>query len=163
MRRLILLRHAKAEASSRTGEDIDRPLTGRGVGDARLIGYALADAGFAPDVARVSDARRAVQTWQAASEAFPGAAVEFDRRLFNADANTLLAAAEEAGDGTVMVVAHNPGMHQLVMTLARGSHDISHAARGFPPAAAAVFARQGERSFTLERMFYPEDYGGGSR
>ena len=163
MRRLVLLRHAKAEAHARTGEDIDRPLAERGVEDARRIGRALADAGFAPDAAVVSDARRTVQTWQAASHAFPSARVEFERRLYNADAATLLAAAEQADGETVMVIAHNPGMHQLVMTLAARSDDLSPAARGFPTAAAAVFTRDGERSFTLERMFYPEDYGGGSR
>ena len=160
MRRLILFRHAKAEASSRTGEDIDRPLTERGIADARQVGQALADAGFAPDTARVSDARRTVQTWQSASAAFPGAAVEFERRLYNADSRTLLQAAQDAGGETVMVIAHNPGMHQLVMKLAADSPDFARAARGFPTAAAAVFTTADGRSFTLERLFYPEDEGG---
>ena len=160
MRRLILFRHAKAEAHARTGEDIDRPLAERGVEDAKLIGRALADAGFAPDIAVVSDARRTVQTWQAAAPAFAGAKVEFERRLYNADARTHLAAAEESEAETVMVIAHNPGMHELVMKLAAASDDLSRASRGFPTAAAAVFTRT-ERSYSLERMFYPEDYGGG--
>jgi phosphohistidine phosphatase len=161
MRRLILFRHAKAEASSRTGEDIDRPLTERGVEDAGRVGRALAGAGFAPDIALVSDARRTVQTWQAASAAFPGAAVEFERGLYNADSVALLAAAEAAAGETVMVIAHNPGMHQLVATLARDSDDFARAVRGFPTAAAAVFEREAPRSFRLLQLFYPQDYGGG--
>jgi phosphohistidine phosphatase len=162
MRRLILFRHAKAEASSRTGEDIDRPLTEGGVADARRVGQALADAGFAPDTARVSDARRTVQTWQAASQAFPGACVEFERGLYNADSRTLLQAAQEAGGDTVMVIAHNPGMHQLVMKLAESSDGFARAARGFPTAAAAAFTVGDGGSFTLEQLFYP-DHEGGSR
>ena len=57
MRRLILFRHAKAEPRAAGEDDFDRPLSPRGRADAVLVGRALADAGFAPDLALVSPAR----------------------------------------------------------------------------------------------------------
>ena len=54
MRRLILLRHAKAENQAASGEDIDRALTARGLADAARMGQVLADAGLQPDLALVS-------------------------------------------------------------------------------------------------------------
>ena len=140
MQRLILLRHAQAERASPTGEDFDRPLTSRGREDALLIGRMLAEAGFRPDLALVSAARRTIQTWEAAATAFPQARVELVRNLFEADAQTLMqnagAAAERAE--TVMLVAHNPALQELAGQLAEDAAD-SRLSRGFPTAGAAVF------------------------
>ena len=163
MRRLILLRHGKAEAHARTGEDIDRPLAERGVADARLVGQALAQAGYAPDAARISAARRAIQTWQAVSQVFPTAEAEFLKSLYNAEPEMLLAEAEAADGETVMVVAHNPGMHQLLLQLARRSNQLDQVARGFSTATAAVFERDGAGAYRLLQMFYPEDLAGDPR
>ena len=77
MAHLILLRHAKAESASSTGRDIDRPLTERGHRDAAIMGRVLAQAGFIPDLALVSTARRAQETWEEASPAFPAQALAF--------------------------------------------------------------------------------------
>lgn len=53
MQRLILMRHAKAEASA-PGGDVDRALSERGLRDAAAIGRALAARGLKPDMALVS-------------------------------------------------------------------------------------------------------------
>jgi phosphohistidine phosphatase len=55
-RRLVLIRHSK---SADGPVDIDRPLSGRGVKDAREIGKWLAAADFNPERVVVSPARRA--------------------------------------------------------------------------------------------------------
>src|SRR3712207_4288166 len=108
MQRLIVFRHAKAERTSPTGEDFDRPLAPSGREDALLVAPALAEAGFKPALARVSPARRTIQTWEAAAVAFPQARAEIIRNLFHADADTLIASAEGHADRaeTLMLVAH---------------------------------------------------------
>jgi phosphohistidine phosphatase len=159
MQRLIVFRHAKAERISPTGEDFDRPLAPSGREDAQLVGRALAEAGFKPDLALVSAARRTIQTWEAAAVAFPQARVEIIRNLFHADADTLLQAAEGHADRgeTLMLVAHNPGAHELAHRLS----DDARLDRGFPTAAAAVFETPEPGHYKLVELFMPETLGGG--
>ena len=70
MRRLLLLRHGKADRHS-AGGDRERPLTRRGEEDARRIGDFLTNSGITPDLAVASNARRAKQTLERTLEAFP--------------------------------------------------------------------------------------------
>jgi phosphohistidine phosphatase len=163
MQRLILFRHAKAERTSQTGEDFDRPLAQRGREDALLMGRVLAEAGFKPDLALVSAARRTIQTWEAAATAFPAARVEIIRNLFLADTATLLEAAESAAGRaeTLMLVAHNPGLHDLALQLSRGTAD-PRLDRGFPTGAAAVFDVPEPGRYTLADVLLPGNHGGGA-
>jgi len=166
MRTIILLRHAKAERDSSTGEDIDRALTERGWADARLIGRVLADAGFAPDRALVSAARRTVQTWEAVATAFAPVEAEVMTELFHAAPERLIAEIEGAATegGTVILVAHNPGLHTLASRWARasGGPEAARIEAGFPTAAAAVFRTDGSEPPSLEGFFAPSAYGGGA-
>ena len=148
MQRLILFRHAKAERTSPTGEDFDRPLAARGREDALEAGRRLAEAGYAPDLGLVSAARRTIQTWETAATAFPQARVQIVRNLFNADSDALLAAAEEAADraATIALVAHNPGVGELAARLSRGDPRLN---RGFPTSAVAVFEVADGGGYTL--------------
>ncbi len=85
-RRLVLLRHAKSAWPDLP--DHDRPLAGRGRGDAPAMGRWLRETGCVPDLVWCSTARRAAQTWQlAAAElgadppvTYQPAAVRSDRR-----------------------------------------------------------------------------------
>ena len=54
MRRLILLRHGKAEHRASSGGDLDRTLTPRGVAESAAIARALTAKDFAPTLALVS-------------------------------------------------------------------------------------------------------------
>ena len=159
MERLILFRHGKAEAHASTGKDFDRPLALQGLKDAQAIGKALARNGVRPDIALVSPSVRTRETWERAKAEFPGAAEEFPKGLYNAEAEAICAAAE-AHDGTVIVVAHNPGLHELTLNLmiaaAAPAREMAEAQRNFPPGTAAVFGiGEGGRP-TLEGLFYPE-------
>ena len=163
MERLILLRHGKAENEAPSGEDFDRALTERGRHDSALVGLALAQAGFSPDIVIVSPAARARQTWEAMAYIFPGAEVVFDKALYNAEPNVILASAEGKGgdEPTVMVVAHNPGLHQLALMFAHRMKDAPDRTRlnaGFPTGAAAAFNFKAERFV----MLTPKALGGGS-
>ncbi len=142
MRQLVLLRHAKAAAESETGEDFDRPLAARGREDAPGIGEALAGAGADPEIVLVSSAKRTRETWGLVSSCFPDVTVEFRDDLYLAEANALLHAAEEAGAERVMVVAHNPGVHELASRLAHRNNALETSVRAkFPTAAGAMFER----------------------
>jgi phosphohistidine phosphatase len=143
MRQLILLRHAKAAVDSDTGEDFDRPLAARGREDAPVVAKALADAGADPQVALVSDARRTRETWELAKAAFPKAEVRVLGQLYHCTAETLLREAELAGVERVMLVGHNPGMHELATRMAHRNTALEIRLRAkYPTAAGAVFTRK---------------------
>lgn len=124
MRRLILLRHAKTERDSPTGRDFDRRLDERGHRDAREMGKYIADSRLSPDLALVSPAVRARETWLLAAPHLKSADLAFEPDLYGAEVSELLrvisAAAGRASDpkvGTLLVVAHNPGLHELGLAL----------------------------------------------
>jgi phosphohistidine phosphatase len=164
MERLILMRHGDAESPAPGLDDAERALTAEGRAESRAVGRALADAGFEPDLALVSAARRAAQTWDAAAEAFPGARARLDGSLYAATSTRLAAAVREAAaDGrTLMLVGHNPGIHQLAVHLARQAGASARQVRPlydrFPTGSAAVFAVGGAGEPSFERLFLARDY-----
>lgn len=142
-RRLIVMRHAKAEPFAAT--DQARRLTDRGLAAARDVGTHLRDQRLQPDYALVSSAVRTRETWDAVAEAggLTGCEVSFDDTLFTGSADVvveaLLAAPAEAR--TVMFVGHNPTAAYLCHLLddSEGNPDaVSGLLQGFPPAAVAV-------------------------
>jgi phosphohistidine phosphatase len=163
MERLILFRHGKAEAASPSGEDFDRGLTDRGISESALMAKALAEAGYRPDLVLVSAAVRTRQTWQAVEPAFSKPKTLFLRSLFHASAEEILAEAgvqaEETGAQAVMVVGHNPGLHQLCLELARRCKgeavETARLNTGFPTAAACVFDLKARRF----RLLTPKGLG----
>lgn len=166
MKRLILMRHGKAERTS-AGGDFERALTDRGRGDAALMGRLLADEGLTPDIALVSAARRTQETWQAAAAAFPDAKESVLRGLYHAPADRILFEAEAAGaeHDAVMVVGHNPGIHALVVALLReagsGSSIVARAESRFPTATVAAFVFDAGGRPAYDGLFYAADHGGG--
>jgi phosphohistidine phosphatase len=139
MRRLILLRHASA--AGHAGSDLQRPLTAKGQAEAAAAGRALAARGLNPDKVLVSPARRTQETWAAMADLFPGAEVETAPALYDAPADVLFHAALHEEADTVMVVAHNPGLHQLAYNLC--TRAARPAPRDFPPSSLAVFGFEG--------------------
>ncbi len=63
MKRLLLLRHAKAVAGSSKGGDHARPLNDRGRTDAPRIAIAMQHNNYIPDRVLCSTAARTVETW----------------------------------------------------------------------------------------------------
>jgi phosphohistidine phosphatase len=161
MRRLILLRHGKAESTAATGGDFERGLTERGRRDAALVGQALARGGCAPELVLVSTARRAMETWDAAQTAFPYARMAPARELYHASADAIAEAIDAAGQavGVLMVIGHNPGLHELALTLmVSPKSGIERAlADSFPTSAAAVFQLHSDGRFEFERFLTPRD------
>ena len=161
MDRLILFRHGKAENESASGEDFDRRLAPRGVRESVEMGETLARLGLIPDLALVSPAARAQDTWAAAQAAFPLAQSRLEPELYNADSGSVRQAAEAAGRdcGTLMVVGHNPGLQELTLQLLIEGSAPSHLigrARQFPTAAAAVFLFDDNGRPAFDGLFFPE-------
>jgi phosphohistidine phosphatase len=119
MRRLFLVRHAKAEPSVGR-EDYARKLTERGRADARRVAKALAARHFLPDVLIHSGAGRAKET----AEIFVAAwrdEVELQEQawLYDASLTTLIEHTRALGreHKRVGLVGHNPGLGELATTL----------------------------------------------
>jgi len=164
MQRLILLRHGKADSVSALGGDLERGLTDRGRRDAALMGRVLAEAGLVPDLVLVSSARRTRETWEELAPAFPKANVEFSRGLYLASRDHLAHAVDATGDeaGCLMIVGHNPGLHELAIACAGDAAlDDSGMLDSFPTSAAAVFSGKDNGGWSLERVMIPRDHGGG--
>lgn len=125
-RRLVLLRHAKAEPPTGVA-DFDRPLTADGHADSAAAGAWLARSGYLPDLVICSPARRARQTWHGVAlgmaESRPveqtaarAPVVRYEAGIYQGGASDLLSllqtsAADEAA--TVLVVGHNPAISEL--------------------------------------------------
>jgi len=147
MRQLILVRHAKAAPAGGQVADFDRPLAEQGRSDAPAVARMLAAAGAAPQLALVSTARRCRETWAAMESAFAGAQVKFIEDFYDAAAETLLEEAEAAGAERVLVLAHNPGLHELAARFAHRNAPLDQQLRAkLPPAGAALFERADETS-----------------
>jgi phosphohistidine phosphatase len=148
MRRLMLLRHAKTETDTPSGRDRDRRLDARGRKDAAEIGDWIGRHAPFPDTVMVSPAVRAKETWEIASQAMkehaPLPEVEWVADLYGADPAQLLRIirmASAADPKKLMLVGHNPGMHELSLALA-GSGDAKGRqalADNLPTSGLAVF------------------------
>lgn len=103
--------------------------------------------GLAPELVLVSSSRRTRQTLDA-FEPWPGDARPLIRpldSLYLASADQLLAVLRAVGDevARVMVVAHNPGLHDLGLALlgpAAEGQDAERLAFEFPTGALAEFS-----------------------
>lgn len=118
-RTLVVLRHAKSDWSAQTA-DRDRPLNGRGRRQAPEAGHWLA--GHLPplDLALVSPAARAQETWRLAVEA--GARAELVRTedaVYTFDGDDLLQLVQGLSPDVrrAVLVGHNPALADLVWRL----------------------------------------------
>jgi phosphohistidine phosphatase len=148
MRRLMLLRHAKTENDAPTGRDQDRRLDNRGRHDAAEIGGWIGRHPPFPDLVLVSHAVRAHQTWEIAWEAMkesaPEPQVELVPDLYGADVSQLLETIRDASladPQRLIVVGHNPGMHELALALAGSGNPAGRKALtdNLPTSGLAIF------------------------
>lgn len=131
---LIVLRHAKAATPLGT-PDIERPLAGRGRKDAEKAGDELRAAGLAPDLVLCSPSLRTRQTLDGLGIDAP---VEYEPRVYDNDAEEILDLLRGQAGDTLLLIGHNPSMHQLVFGLSGGAE-----AR-FPTSATAVIGFEGD-------------------
>ncbi len=128
---LLILRHAKSSWDDDSLSDHDRPLNKRGKRAAHRMGRLLDEENLWPDLILSSTAERAATTTQRVTEAggFAGE-VYYIRELYGAGPQDLIEAVRELGDeaGSVMIVAHNPGLEDLVHQMTGENHRLPTAA-----------------------------------
>jgi phosphohistidine phosphatase len=120
MRRLLLFRHAKADRAVAGDEDLGRALADRGRKDAAKIGAYMAVHALVPDRVVMSPSVRTQETWKFTAGAFkPAPAAQSVERLYNASGHAILSVIKEtpAGAHTLLVIGHNPGLHELALML----------------------------------------------
>lgn len=119
MRRLMLLRHAKTERAEPGESDRDRKLMQRGREDAPVLGAYMAHHGLVPDLALVSPAARAQETWMLLATAFAKTPrMQIDDRIYNSSPRNLLQViAEPRKARRLLVVGHNPSLHEFALQL----------------------------------------------
>ena len=122
MKRLYILRHAKAAPGEPGQDDHARALTLKGVADAEAVARYLHKNGAAPDRVLVSTSARTVQTADLVlRELSLALRADYRDALYLAEAGKILAMIQglPARTGTVMVIGHNPGLEELAAFLAR--------------------------------------------
>ncbi len=144
MHMLHLLRHAKSSWIEDV-EDHDRPLNKRGREAARLVGRHLPDAISPVDLALCSSAVRTRETLEFALSKFPARPrCLIEAGLYLADCAKLIDRLRclDEGVGNLLLIGHNPGLHELAVALAEPDEPRSRplVSGKFPTAALVSFA-----------------------
>ncbi len=134
MKTLYLLRHAKSSWDNSGLSDFERPLNDRGFAAAPVMGKALREREFVPELIISSPAKRARQTAELVKESAEiEGELRFDGRIYAASTSELVAVIAETADDakSLMLVGHNPGFENMVSVLT-GKYET------MPTAAVAV-------------------------
>jgi phosphohistidine phosphatase len=139
MHMLHLLRHAKSSWKKEV-EDRERPLNRRGREAARRVGQSLPAAVGGLDLILCSSARRTRETLELIVAEFavrPRSVVEDE--LYEASKDKLMSRLRRLPEdiGNVLLIGHNPGLHELAMAIADTNTVLSSGK--FPTAARASF------------------------
>lgn len=122
MKRLLLLRHAKAIPGTTKSGDHARPLNERGKLDAPRMGIAMQHKRYLPDRVLCSTAKRTLQTWEHVAPELDGKPeVVVVDELYLAPWKIIanLVRAQPKSANVVLVVGHNPGLEESARALAR--------------------------------------------
>jgi len=173
MRQLLLLRHAKSSWDDAGAPDFSRPLNPRGRAAAAAMRTAMAGLGLAPDQVLVSTSKRTLETLEALEPWDETPLVEPMDSLYLAPATGLLRALQDVQPTvrSVMVIAHNPGLHELAVLLMGNASpagtDVRRLQESYPSGALAEFvvaapwADLAEGGGRLVRFLCPRDLPAG--
>jgi phosphohistidine phosphatase len=131
-RRLLVLRHGQAKDAPPGSDDADRPLSGRGRRGVATLGPVVRR--LAPDLVLCSSALRTRQTLEAL-DLESDVDVSIEPGLYGAEVEEILEHLRGVDDDieVLLVVGHNPGVHQLVIEVTGGERVPT-----FRPATLAV-------------------------
>jgi phosphohistidine phosphatase len=169
MSELWLLRHAKA-VQQQDGEDRDRPLAAKGEAAMREISAWATEMGLAPGLVLCSSAARTRQTLALLTPVLAGRPeIKFEDGLYLADAERLLLRLRRvpAKCASVLLVGHNPGLHELAVVLTQpgSGHGMKRLQAGMPTGALAGFelagpwSALGPREARLRHYVTPKELG----
>ncbi len=125
MKKLLLIRHAKAEKDT-AGKDIDRPLKYTGMQDAAFMADRIRDNGIIPQVIITSPALRTKTTAEIFADhlSLPDAAI--NKSIYEASQQTWLKAINKLSDDYdfIAIVGHNPGVAQILYYLTGETREV---------------------------------------
>ncbi|MDX6522360.1 MAG: phosphohistidine phosphatase [Gaiellales bacterium] len=149
MRTLHILRHAKSSWGDETLTDHARPLSPRGIRDAKRIAKHLGTLGAPLDAVFCSSAVRTRQTLDLIESSIGDASVEVEEGLYGASVDVLLERVHGIPDSvhSALVIGHNPGLEELVLLLAAPGPLLSEVIAKFPTGALATLAL-GDRTWS---------------
>jgi phosphohistidine phosphatase len=141
-----VLRHAKAAAQG-PGGDATRPLTARGRRQANAVREhieSVSGRSALPDLVLCSPAVRARETADLVMPALPGARFEVDDALYSQDAPGLIGWLRilDPEVSSLMVVGHNPTLHELCVMLAASPASEAIDSEGLATAALVELEQQ---------------------
>jgi len=147
MTRLVIVRHAKAEAPRPGLDDHDRALTLDGRSSATALGTALAEAGVELGRVLVSSAVRTQQTWRLMHAAFPEVESVTEPALYETHVGGVIDLLRGlGGTDTIAIVGHEPTISATAAWLAGPGSDtkaLQRIAHGLPTGTAALLDFEG--------------------
>jgi phosphohistidine phosphatase len=155
MRRLFLIRHAKAQPSVGR-DDYERTLTDRGRADARRVAAALAARNMLPEALVHSGAARAKETAEILAGEWPRRVkLEEELGLYDATQSLLFARTRALSNAhkRIGLVGHNPGLGELAVALtgSGAQAELSRLNAKYPTGAVAVLDFSVHRWEDVER------------
>lgn len=169
MKKLYLLRHAQAQASS-TGGDLHRHLTEKGISDAKALGAFMKKQGLRPEKILCSPATRTKETMECLG--LEDSHIEFIKDIYESHGESILSHLQNTDHfyKSVIVIGHNPTLYEMVLRL---SHDessknfLNQIQMGYHPATLSVLEcpveNWSELSFgdnALVNIHKSDDYNG---
>jgi phosphohistidine phosphatase len=152
--RLWLLRHAKSSWDRPELKDHDRPLSPRGEAAAKRMRRYLDGEDVRPALVLCSSARRTLRTLELISPAIRGEPdIRIEPELYTFDATVLLSRLRAIGAGSesVMLVGHNPAIHELALDVAGSGEAIATLVAKYPTGALAEIEVAGDTWGVLEQ------------
>jgi len=143
MHTLYLLRHAKSSWSDPTLPDHERPLARRGRRDAKRIAKHLVRLGIEPELVLCSSAERTRETLELLRSALGATPkVRLEEELYAASSDELLERIRAVPEAvaSLMLIGHNPGLHQLALVLASTGAELDRLEAKFPTGALATLS-----------------------
>jgi phosphohistidine phosphatase len=142
-KQLLLFRHAKSSWPEGV-EDHERPLAPRGIKTAPKMAAFMAAEGLRPDLVLVSGAQRTRETWALMAPYLNDCEICYETRLYEASRETILDLIRGLDDDfrSVMLVGHNPGLHDAALALMKRETSEAEARlkQKFPTATLAVLS-----------------------
>jgi phosphohistidine phosphatase len=141
VRTIILLRHAKSSWSDPTLADLDRPLAPRGERASRRIAKYIRQKQIRPALVLYSPSLRTRQTLEAIESSLgKRSVVELEPQLYAASEGELLQRLQVLPESvdSVMLIGHNPGLHELARILASRGAELPRLEEKFPTGGLAT-------------------------
>lgn len=120
MKDLFILRHAKSSWSDPFLDDFERPLNKRGKRACVDMWQWFIKQNISPELVLCSPAKRAKDTWKRMKkEQMAFGKKKFEASLYLASPSELLDLIKKvpAKVSSLMLIGHNPGMHELILQL----------------------------------------------